>query len=370
MSKKDYYKTLGVDKNASDQEIKSAFRKLAKEYHPDKNKDAGAEAKFKEIGEAYAVLSDETKRRQYDQFGTADFNGAGGYGGGFNPGDIDLDSILRDFFGGGFSGFGGGFGSQGRKSSARRGNDMRIAINLSFEEAVFGCKKDLKLDLDDNCEKCDGKGGHGESTCSTCGGAGKVIAEQATLFGMMQTQKTCPTCKGAGKSYESKCTSCKGTGRVTKEKTITVDIPEGIDEGHELRISGKGERGYNGGPNGDIYLVFHVKEHPLFERDGTDIYLEVPVTITDAVLGAKIEIPTLNGNVYLSIDPGTQNYTKLKLKGKGIKHIRSSSKGDMYAVINIITPTKLSKKQKDLFKDLSKTDLDDSKEFKHFNKYL
>ncbi len=370
MNKKDYYKTLGVEKTASDAEIKSAFRKLAKEYHPDKNKEAGAEAKFKEIGEAYAVLSDETKRRNYDQFGTAD--GPGGFGaghGGFDPGDIDLDSILRDFFGGGFSGGFGGFGGRSA-GGARRGADMRIAIDLTFEEAIFGCEKDVKLDLEDDCENCSGKGGFGESTCSTCGGHGKVIQEQATLFGMMQTQKTCPTCKGKGKSYETKCNSCKGTGRVSKNKTVTITVPEGIDNGHELRMSGKGQKGHQGGPAGDIYLQFRVKGHPLFEREGDDIYLEVPITVAEAALGVKKEIPTPHGNVYLDIDAGTQNYTKLKLKGKGVKNVRSSHKGDMYAVINVIIPEKLSRKQKDLFKDLMKTDLDNDNAFKLFNKYL
>ncbi len=375
MNKKDYYEVLGVSKTASDAEIKSAFRKLAKEYHPDKNKSEGAEAKFKEIGEAYSVLSDSGKRKNYDQFGHAGTNasGAGGFGGfgggfgGFDAGDIDLDSVFRDFFGGGFGGFGG---SSRSKTQARKGSDIRYRINLSFEEAIFGCEKELKLDLEDDCDKCSGKGGFGEKTCSTCGGAGKVIQEQATLFGVVQSQKTCPTCKGLGKSFEEKCSKCRGEGRVKKEKTISVTVPEGIDEGHELRISGKGEKGYNGGPNGDIYLQFHVEDHPLYEREGTDIYLEVPITVAEAALGIKKEIPTLTGKVVLEIDPGTQNYTKLKLKGKGVKSIRGMHKGDMYAVINIIVPTKLSKKQKELFKELSESGIADEKDFKKFDKYL
>ncbi len=370
MNKKDYYKTLGVDKNASDAEIKSAFRKLAKEYHPDKNKEAGAEAKFKEIGEAYAVLSDPKKKANYDQFGTADGpTGFGGGHGGFDPGDIDLDSILRDFFGGGFSSSGFG-GSRRSSNGARRGADMRIAIDLTFEESVYGCEKDIRLTLDDDCEKCSGKGGFGESTCKTCGGHGKVIAEQATLFGMMQTEKLCPSCKGKGKSYETRCNSCKGSGRISKDKTITITVPEGIDNGHELRMSGKGEKGHNGGPAGDIYLQFRVKEHAIFEREGDDIYLEVPITVAQAALGIKKEIPTIHGNVYLDIEAGTQNYTKLKLKGKGVKNVRGSHKGDMYAVINVIVPEKLSRKQKDLFKELDKTDLEDEKVFKTFDKFL
>ncbi len=367
MNKKDYYNILGVSKTASDDEIKSAFRKLAKEYHPDKNKEPGAEAKFKEIGEAYAVLSDSTKRKNYDQFGTADFGGAGGAGyGGFDPGDIDLNSIFDSFFGGGFS---GGFGRNSR-SSARKGADVRVNINLDFEDAVFGTKKDIVLNLDESCSNCSGKGGFNEKTCSACNGSGKITAEQATIFGIMQTQKTCHVCAGKGKTFEEKCSKCKGSGHVKKDKTITIEVPEGIDNGYELRMSGKGGAGTSGGPNGDIYLHFSVKNHPIFEREGEDIYLEVPITFADAALGAKVEIPTLTGNVYLDINPGTQNYTRLKLKGKGVKHIRSNHKGDMYAVVNIITPDKLSKKQKELFKDLAKTDLDDSKEFKLFRKYL
>ncbi len=369
MDKKDYYEVLGVSKNATDAEIKSAFRKLAKQYHPD-NKQTGDEAKFKEVGEAYAVLSDANKRAQYDQFGHAAFQGGGGgYGGfqgGFDPGDINLDDILREFFGGA-SPFGGGF-SSGRRG-ARRGSDVRVNVDLTFEEACFGCKKDIKLDLNSTCDACDGKGGFDEATCGTCGGRGRVVEQQHTIFGVMQTQKSCPKCNGTGKTFKKTCTTCDGVGTVVKRKTITVDIPEGVDNGYELRISGKGEAGTNGGPNGDIYLEFKVKDHPIYERDGKDIYLEVPLTITDAILGCKKEIPTLYGNVILTIPAGTQNYTKLKLKGKGIKLPRSINKGDMYAVMNIIMPTRLSRKQKDLLQELSETDLEDDS-FKQFKKYL
>lgn len=378
MNKKDYYKTLGVEKNASEAEIKSAFRKLAKEYHPDKNKgDKSAEEKFKEIGEAYSVLSDETKRKNYDQYGTADFNGAGGFGGsqGFDAGDIDLDSILRDFFGGGFSGSsrGGGFSSRNGGSSASRatrGSDIRVEIEMSFEDAVYGTKKEINLNLEDTCSSCSGKGGHGEEKCSTCNGAGIVLEQQRTIFGVMQSQKTCPDCQGKGKTYKTKCSDCHGTGRVKTKKILVVTVPEGTYDGYELKLTGKGEAGYNGGSNGDVYLRFLVREHDLFEREGNDIYIEVPTTMTEAALGAKKEIPTLWGNVILEIEAGVQNYAKLRLKQKGVKNVRSGVKGDMYAVINIITPTKLSRKQKELFKDLAKTDLDDSKEFKTFNKFL
>ena len=285
-------------------------------------------------------------------------------------GDIDLEDILGDLFGGGFSSF-SGFGRSSKSSNrARKGEDIRVILNLTFEEAAFGCEKDVKLNLTSECSKCKGKGGFNESTCRTCGGAGKVLEQAQTIFGYMQTQKTCPDCKGLGKTYATVCDDCRGKGIVDKVKTLTVTIPEGVDEGYQLRLSGKGNAGVNGGPNGDVFLEFKIKEHPLFERDGADIYLEVPVTITDAALGCKKEIPTLYGNIILEIKAGTQNYTKLKIKGKGIKLPNKISKGDMYAVVNIITPTKLDRKQKALLQDLAKTDLEDAPEFKNFKKYV
>ncbi len=376
MNKKDYYEVLGVSKDATDEDIKRAFRVLAKKYHPDVNKEPGAAEKFKEIGEAYSVLSDKQKRSQYDQFGHAAFtNGAGGAGGAgfdFDFGNINLDDILSDLFGGGFSssfsGFGGGRGRS--KSASRRGDDLLMHIHLTFEEAVFGCKKDIKVNVTEKCDECDGKGGHGEVKCQTCGGLGVVREEQRTIFGFMQTQKTCPTCGGAGKTFREVCSECHGEGRVKKSKTLTITVPEGIDTGNQLRLSGKGGAGINGGPNGDIYLEFEVDDHKYFEREGDDIYLEVPVTITEATLGCKKEIPTLTGNGYIEIKPGTQNYTKLKLKGKGIKGVNSRTPGDMYVVVNVIIPTKLSKKQKDLFKELDDTGLDDEDEFRIFRKSL
>ncbi|MEG0794231.1 MAG: molecular chaperone DnaJ [Bacilli bacterium] len=377
MDKKDYYEILGVSKTASDDEIKRAFRKLAKEYHPDINKNAGADEKFKEIGEAYSVLSDESKRKQYDQFGHAAFqNGGGGAGaggfGGFDAGDINLDDILNDLFGGGFSGFGGFGRGRGNSSGKSReaGPDSRIVLNLTFEEAIFGCEKDIKLELNTTCSACNGKGGFNEKTCKTCNGAGRVLEQQQTIFGYMQTQKTCPECRGVGKSFEEKCDVCNGKGIVLKTKTLTVTIPEGVDDGYQLKLSGKGSSGKNGGPAGDIYIEFVIKKHPLYERHGEDIYLEVPTTITEASLGVKKEIPTLYGNVLLEIKPGTQNYTKLKLKGKGVKEPNSMSKGNMYAIINIITPTKLDRKQRNLLEELDKSNLSDGPEFKEFNKYL
>ncbi len=370
MDKKDYYEVLGVSKNATDEEIKRAFRRLAKQYHPDVNKEPGAAEKFKEIGEAYAVLSDPNKRQQYDQFGHAAFqNGGGASGfGGFDAGDINLDDILNDLFGGGF-----GFGSfsRARGSSAKsRGQDERVLLNLTFEEAVFGCEKDIKLNLDVTCPKCHGKGGFNEKTCRTCGGAGRVLEQQQTIFGYMQTQKVCPDCRGIGKSYENPCDECRGKGIVAKTKTFTVTIPEGVDDGYQLRLSGKGNASRNGGDAGDIYIEFKIAKHPLFTRDGDDIYLNVPTTIAEAALGCKKEIPTLNGSVILEIKPGSQHGTKLKLKGKGIKSPNSLMKGNMYAIINIIVPTKLDRRQKDLLQQLNESGIDEATEFKNFKKYL
>ena len=316
MASKSYYDVLGVSKDADEKEIKSAFRKLAKQYHPDVNKEAGAEAKFKEIGEAYAVLSDAEKRRQYDQFGHEAFTqGAsqGGFGGGFggfggfNAEDIDLSSIFGDLFGGGM--FGGG--NRRNANRPRKGEDSLVRVNLTFDEAVFGCKKTIEIDLDTECEECNGKGGSGETTCSTCGGRGRVVSQSRTPFGVFQSESTCPDCKGKGKTYKNTCKECRGDGHVIRKKEIEVTVPEGVDTGHQLRISGKGAAGYNGGPNGDIYIEFRVKEHPLFERKGNDIYVDVPITITDAVLGCKKEVPTLTGTVVLDIDSGitTSNTT-------------------------------------------------------------
>lgn len=370
MNKKDYYEILGVSKTASDEEIKRAFRKLAKQYHPDINKEAGAEEKFKEIGEAYAVLSDPEKRRQYDQFGHEAFtNGGAGAGfSGFNVNDIDLGSIFDDLFGGGF---GFNFGSQRRNSRRpQKGEDSLVKIKLSFDEAVFGTKKNVTLDLNEECEECNGKGGFNEETCQTCGGKGRVISQQSSLFGTFQTQTTCPDCDGIGRRFKETCQNCRGKGHVKTRKEIVITVPAGVDDGMQQRISGKGSAGYNGGPNGDIYIEYVVASHPIFERDGEDIYLEVPLTITEAALGTKKLIPTLDGEVKVEVKAGTQNLDKVKLKGKGVKRVNSSSKGDMYLVYNVIIPRKLTRSQKELLKELDETDLYDEAEFKKINKYL
>ena len=376
MNKKDYYEILGVSKTATDEEIKRAFRKLAKEYHPD-NKQTGDEAKFKEVGEAYAILSDPAKRKQYDQFGHQAFtnNGGASYSG-FSVDDIDLSAIFDDLFGSG--NFSGGFTSNfanfgGRRSNShrpRKGEDSLVVINLTFEEAVFGCKKAINIDLNEECPKCHGTGGFKETTCKSCGGRGSILSEQRTIFGVFQSETTCPKCGGSGHVFEEVCPSCSGRGQTRTKKEIEVTIPEGVDTGYQLRISGKGSSGINGGPNGDIYLEFKVKPHELFERKEEDIYLHVPLTITEALLGCKKEIPTLTGNVYLEVKPGTMSNDKVKLKNKGVKKINALGRGNMYVIYDVYIPDKLTMTQKKLIKELAETKLDDSPIFKNFNKYL
>lgn len=370
MNKRDYYEVLGVSKSATDEEIKRSFRKLAKQYHPDVNKDPGAEEKFKEIGEAYAVLSDPDKRRQYDQFGHAAFEGGAGAGGfsGFNAEDIDLSSIFDDLFG---SSFGFNFGGSRRsKNGPSKGKDRLVRMSLTFDEAVFGCKKSINIDLNETCTKCHGAGGFHEHTCKKCNGRGTVVVEQRSMFGIFQTQTVCNDCGGNGKTFEETCNECRGTGHVKKTKEIVITVPEGVDNGYQLRISGKGEAGLNGGPNGDIYIEFDVRKHEFFERNDEDIYLEVPITVTEAILGCKKEIPTLENNVVLEIKPGSSTGDKLKLKGKGIKVPNSLRKGDMFVILNVIIPTKVNRKQKKLLEELADTGLDDDTVFKKFKKYL
>lgn len=365
MEKRDYYEVLGVSKTATDKEIKSAFRKLAKQYHPDINKAPDAADKFKEAQEAYAVLSDESKRRQYDQYGHAAFDQMNG-GSGFDFSNFDFGDIFGDIFGGGF-----GFGGSNRNTNrSRKGNDQIMRVNLTFDEAVFGTKKTINVSYYDNCQECNGKGGKGEKNCPTCHGTGTVTAEQRTLFGAFMTRTTCPTCGGKGISFESNCSACRGTGKVLKKSDVEVKIPAGVDTGSQLRIAGKGDKGINGGPNGDLYLEFYVKDHPLFIRDDCDIYLELPITITDAVLGTKKDVPTLYGNVKLTIPAGSQTNDKHRLKGKGIENVHSHNKGDMYVVLKIVVPNKLSHEQKKLYEQLSKTDEENSQEFKRIKEYL
>lgn len=368
MEKRDYYEVLGVSKTATDDEIKAAFRKMAKKYHPDINKDPDAPEKFKEAQEAYSVLSDASKRKQYDQFGHAAFQGGAGGAGGYDFSGFDFSDIFDDLFGGNPF-FGGGRRSQSG-SRARKGSDSILRVNLTFDEAVFGCKKDIKVTTMDTCSECNGKGGFGEETCSTCHGSGSVTAEQRTLFGTFMIKTTCPNCHGKGKSFKDTCKACHGEGRIKATKTLEVKVPAGVNTGNQLRLSGKGEAGVNGGPNGDLYLEFNVQGHPLFARDDNDIYLELPLTITDAVLGCKKDIPTLYGTVKITIPEGSASGDKHRLKGKGVEDVNSGRKGDMYVVLKVVIPNKLSKDQKKLFEELSKTDLETGNEFKKIREYI
>lgn len=375
MNKKDYYEVLGVSKTASDSEIKSAFRKLAKKYHPDVSKEENAAELFKECQEAYAVLSDPQKRQQYDQFGHAAFQGGAGGAGGFGGFDFgDMSDIFEDLFGGmgGFGGFSGFTSGNSRRSynGPRKGNDVLYHMTIDFEDAVYGTKKDLNLDVVDTCPDCDGKGGFNSTTCSSCRGSGTITSEQRTMFGSFLTKTTCPHCSGTGTTYEKKCTTCHGNGTVKKNKTITINIPAGIDTENRLRVSGKGEAGKNGGNPGDLYVEFTVRDHEFYERVDDDIYVELPLTISEAVLGCKKEVPTLYGVVNLSIPAGTQSEDKLRLKGKGVENVSTKRKGDMYVIAKVIIPEKLSRDQKKLFESLQKTALDNSPEFKRYYKFL
>jgi len=375
LAKRDYYEVLGVPKDADEKTIKSAFRRLAKEYHPDLNKSPDAPEKFKEVQEAYEVLSDPNKRKTYDQFGHAAFDqNAGGYGG-FNGGfsssmfdDIDLGDILSGVFGNGF-GFGGSSRNKGSRQS--KGKDSLYEMKISFMDAIFGCKKDITLDVYDTCDKCKGKGGFKEKTCSHCHGSGTVTEEQRTLFGAFVSKTTCPDCKGTGKTFEEICPDCKGLGKVKRRKTIEVSIPAGINTGEQIRLKGKGEAGLNGGPNGDVYVEINVEEHPIFKRQGYDIYMELPINIVEATLGCKKEVPIMDGTIVLNIPEGTQSLDKHRIKGKGVPYINSSKVGDLYIIIKVVIPTKLDRKQKQIFEDLSKTDLDSNSDFiKRFKKFF
>ena len=370
MAKRDYYDVLGVDKSASDAEIKSAFRKLAKKYHPDLNKEPDAAEKFKEVQEAYEVLGDEQKRKTYDQFGSAAFeqgaaggNPYGNYGGfntsgfGFEDFNINLDDILSNMFG-------GSFGGSKRKNRPTKGEDVLYRMKISFEDAVFGAKKDITLDLTEKCDTCDGHGGFDFKKCSTCNGTGRIRRSQSSLFGSFVSETVCPDCKGQCEVFEKRCSDCKGKGYVVSRKTVTITIPEGVDTGSQIRIKGKGQVGSNGGENGDIYVEFIVESDPIFNREGNDIYMKLPINIAEAVLGGEKEVPTLDGNI-LSY---SQSGDKLRIKGRGVPN--GSKRGDLYIILDIVMPTKLDRTQKRLFEELSDTNLDSSDKFKRFNKYF
>lgn len=363
-SKRDYYEVLGVDKSASEAEIKSAFRKKAKEFHPDLNKDnPDAAEKFKEAQEAYSVLSDQNKKAMYDQYGHAGVHqgassagGYGGYSGGFSSQDFDFGDIFDSIFGGG-TGFGGfsGFGGGQQTTRAHRGADALMRMQISFEEAVYGTEKKFSIDVTEDCDECDGKGGFDSEKCSTCHGSGTITAQQQTILGSFMTKTTCPDCKGLGKTYKKKCKECNGTGKETKNKKITINIPSGVNTGDRQRISGKGHPGSNGGVNGDLYIEFIVEEHEYFVRDGADIYLEVPITISEAILGCKKSIPTIHGNVKVNIPAGTDSGDKQRIRGKGVEDNYRNVTGDMFIIFKVVTPKKLSREEKKLIEKLNTT---------------
>ena len=358
-TKRDYYDVLGVGKSADASEIKKAYRKLAMKYHPDKNPgDKEAEEKFKEINEAYEVLSDETKRRNYDQFGHEGvngqgFGGAGGFGGqGFGGFDDIFGDIFGDMFGGGFGG-----GSRQRRRGPERGADIKQRINISFEEAAFGKKVQVKINRSEECDECHGSGakaGTSKKTCPTCHGSGQVQSVQRTPFGNIASTRTCSTCNGEGEINESPCNKCHGKGSVRKTKTIEVDVPAGIDAGQMIKLSGQGELGTRGGPRGDLYIEVDVKSHSIFTREGYDVYLEMPITFAQATLGDKIQVPTLDGKVEYEIPEGTQTGTVFRLKGKGITKLRSNVRGDQYVKVTVEIPKNLNDKQKDLVRQFAK----------------
>lgn len=352
--KRDYYEVLGVEKNADEAAIKKAYRVLAKKYHPDMNPgDAEAEKKFKEASEAYAVLSDPEKRRQYDQYGHAAFEGGGGAGGfgGFDFSGADFSDIFGDIFG---DFFGGGRSRGGRSSGPMKGANLRTSIRITFEEAVFGCEKEIELNVKEECKTCHGSGakaGTKPETCSKCGGKGQVVFTQQSFFGTVRNVQTCPDCQGTGKVIKEKCPDCRGTGYVPMKKRYAVDIPAGIDNGQCKRLSGLGEPGTNGGPRGDILVEVIVGRHPIFQRQDYNIYSTVPMSFAVAALGGEIVIDTVDGKVIYDVKPGTQTDTKIRLKGKGVPSLRNKEiRGDHYVTLVVQVPDKLSHEAKELLK--------------------
>lgn len=351
--KRDYYEVLGVSKSASDSELKSAYRKLAKKYHPDMNPgDKEAEAKFKEASEAYSVLSDPDKRRQYDQFGHAAFEGgAGGGAGGFDFNGMDMGDIFGDIFGDFF----GGGRSRAQNNGPMKGQNLHHTIRITFEEACFGTEKELDLPLQDECESCHGTGakaGTTPETCSKCGGKGQVVYTQQSLFGMVRNVQTCPDCRGTGKIIRDKCPDCHGSGYITRKRKISVTVPAGIDNGQSIRIREKGDPGVNGGPRGDLLVEVAVSRHPIFQRQGIDIYSSAPITFAQAALGGDVRIKTVDGEVEYTVKPGTQTDTRIRLRGKGVPSLRNKSiRGDQYVTLVVQVPTKMNGEQKELLKE-------------------
>ena len=355
--KRDYYEVLGVSKGASEDEIKRAYKKLARKYHPDMNPgDKEAEEKFKEVNEANEVLSDPDKKARYDQFGFAgvdpNYGAGGGYGaGGFDFGD--LGDIFGSFFGGGFGG-----GGQRRRNGPQRGESIRMSVSGDLTEAAFGCEKEVTVERSEQCPTCKGNGcapGTTPEVCPDCHGSGAVTQSQRTPFGVMQTQAVCGKCRGTGKIIHQPCPDCHGSGRARKRKTVKVNIPAGIDNGQTISLRGQGHAGKNGGPNGDLLITVMVKPHDIFRREGTSVFCEAPITFTQAVLGAEMEIPTIDGKVKYTIPEGTQTGTVFRLRGKGIPVLNGHGRGDQYVTVTIETPRGLNREQKEALKKFSET---------------
>ena len=356
--KRDYYEVLGISRDADDETIKKAYKKLAKQYHPDLNPDSKtAEEKFKEINEAYSVLSDGDARARYDQFGHNDpgagfGGGAGGFGGfgggGFGGFGGGFGDIFETFFGGGFGG-----GAQRDPNAPERGNDLRIDVQIAFEEAATGCEKEININRYESCDNCHGSGaapGTSREKCSSCGGSGRVRVNQNTAFGQFQTVKTCPSCGGSGSFIKTPCDQCNGSGRVRRSRKLVVSIPAGVDNGSRLRMAGEGEGGRNGGSSGDLFVYVSVKPHKLFRRDGDNVFLEQDITFSQAALGAEIEVPTLEGKVKLDIPEGTQTGSTFRMRGRGFPKLRGYGRGDQHVKVRVVTPTKLTREQKDILR--------------------
>jgi molecular chaperone DnaJ len=362
-TKRDYYEILGVDKKASADEIKTAYRKLAMQYHPDKNKAPDAEEKFKEMSEAYGVLSDQSKRQQYDQFGHAGIDQRYSQEDIFKGAAPDIEDILRGFGGGGGFGRGGGgsifdifFGGGEQREGPRRGSDILYELSIDFEDAATGKTIDIEIPRTENCDVCKGSGakpGTSDKTCPTCRGAGQVSRAQNTPFGRFMTTSTCGTCRGAGRVIDTPCTTCHGTGKVQKRRKLEVKIPAGVDNGSRLRVPGEGEAGNKGGPQGDLYVDIYVKPHNIFTRQEDDIIMEATVSFTQATLGDEIIVPTLDGKAKMKIPPGTQNGHVFRLKARGFPSLHSSGKGDQLVRIKIDVPTRLTERQKQLLHEFA-----------------
>lgn len=359
MAKRDLYEVLGVSKSASDDEIKKAYRKLSKKYHPDINKEAGAEEKFKEVAEAYEVLSNADKRAAYDQYGHASTDpnfgaggggfGGGGFGGGFGGGGFE--DIFESFFG-------GGGGRSYNPNAPRQGEDLQYSLNLEFEEAIFGKETTISYNREEECKTCHGDGakpGTNPVTCSKCHGTGSLNVERNTPLGRVMTRQTCDVCHGTGQEIKEACPTCHGSGHTKDKHTVKVTVPAGVEDGNQMRLNGQGEAGKNGGPYGDLYVVFRVKASKEFERNGSEIYYELPINFVQATLGDEVEVPTVHGKVKLKIPAGTQTGTNFRLRGKGAPKLRGTGTGDQHVKVKLVTPKNLSKEQTDLLRQFAQT---------------